>query len=133
MIVTGAPVRPGFSAQQPGQMLERWLPSCCPHRAREPPEDPQGPRQAEVPEKPPDSRTTGESVWLHTQSHPTLCDPMDHNPPGSSVHGILQARTLEWDAMPSCRRSSLPRDRTRVSYVSSIGRWVLFLINLFFN
>ena len=32
---------------------------------------------------------------------PTLCDPMDHSPPGSSVHGILQARILEWVAMPS--------------------------------
>jgi len=36
----------------------------------------------------------------------TLCDPMDCSPPGSSVHGILQARILEWVAMPSSRRSS---------------------------
>ena len=35
------------------------------------------------------------------QSRPTLCDPMDCRPPGSSVHGILQARILEWVAMPS--------------------------------
>ena len=35
----------------------------------------------------------------------TLCNPMDCNPSGSSVHGILQARTLEWIAMPSCRGS----------------------------
>ena len=34
------------------------------------------------------------------QSRPTPCDPMDCSPPGSSVQGILQARTLEWDAMP---------------------------------
>ena len=34
---------------------------------------------------------------------PTLCDPMDRSPPGSSVPGILQARTLEWVAMPSSR------------------------------
>ena len=34
------------------------------------------------------------------QSCPTLCDPMDHNPPSSSVHGILQANILEWTAMP---------------------------------
>ena len=34
------------------------------------------------------------------QSCPTLCDPMDCSPPGSSVHGILQARILEWVAMP---------------------------------
>ena len=44
------------------------------------------------------------------QSCPTLCNPMDHSPPGSSVHGILQARILEWVAMPSSRGSSQPRD-----------------------
>ena len=37
------------------------------------------------------------------QSCPTLCDPMDGSPPGSSVHRILQARVLEWVAMPSSR------------------------------
>ena len=37
------------------------------------------------------------------QSSPTLCDPVDCSPPGSSVHGILQARILEWVAMPSSR------------------------------
>ena len=40
------------------------------------------------------------------QSCPTLCDPMDCGPPGSSVHGILQVRILEWVAMPSSRGSS---------------------------
>ena len=40
------------------------------------------------------------------QSCPTLWDPMDCSPPGSSVHGILQARILEWVAMPSSRGSS---------------------------
>ena len=44
------------------------------------------------------------------QSCPTLCDSVNCGPPGSSVHGILQARTLEWVAMPSSRRSSPPRD-----------------------
>ena len=39
------------------------------------------------------------------QSCPTLCDSVDCSPPGSSVHGILQARILEWVAMPSCRGS----------------------------
>ena len=38
-----------------------------------------------------------------TNSCPTLCDPVDCSPPGSSVHGILQARALEWVAMPSSR------------------------------
>ena len=56
----------------------------------------------------------------------TLCDPMDYSLPGSSVHGIFQARILEWVAMPSSRGSSQPRDRTHDSYVSRIGRQVLY-------
>ena len=56
----------------------------------------------------------------------TPCDSMDCSPPGSSVHGILQARILEWVAMPSSMGSSRPRDRTCVSYVSCISRWVLY-------
>ena len=47
-----------------------------------------------------------------TQSCPTLCNPMDCSQPGSSVHGMLQARILECIAMPS-RRSSKPRDQTQ--------------------
>ena len=49
------------------------------------------------------------------QSCQTLCNSMDCSPPGSSVHGILQARILEWAAMPFSRISSPPRDRTHVS------------------
>ena len=60
------------------------------------------------------------------QSCPTLCDPMDCSLPGSSVHGILQARILEWVAMPSSRGSSRPRDRTQVSHVSCTGRQILY-------
>ena len=56
----------------------------------------------------------------------TLWDPMDCSPPGSSVHGILQARILEWVAMFSSRVSSLLRDQTRISCVSYIGRQVLY-------
>ena len=56
----------------------------------------------------------------------TLWDPMDHSLPGSSVHRILQARILEWVAVPFSRRSSQARDRTRISYVSCIGRQVLY-------
>ena len=48
------------------------------------------------------------------QSCLTLCGPMDCSLPGSSVHGILQARILEWVVMPSSRGSSQPRDRTLV-------------------
>ena len=45
----------------------------------------------------------------------TLCDPMDCSPPGSSAHGILQARVLEWVAIPFSRGSSQPKDQTWVS------------------
>ena len=51
------------------------------------------------------------------QSCLTPCEPVDCSPPGSSVHGILQARILEWVAIPSSRGSSQPKDRTHVSYV----------------
>ena len=44
------------------------------------------------------------------QSRPTLCNPVDCSPPGSSVHGILQARILEWVAVSFSRGSSQPRD-----------------------
>ena len=57
---------------------------------------------------------------------PTLCDPKDCSLPGSSVHGIPQARILKWAAMPSSRGFSQPRGQTCVSYASCIGRWVLY-------
>ena len=73
---------------------------------------------------------TRESVYhaLWSQDHPTsdcvccfqdaqLCDPMDCSPPGSSVHGILQARILEWVAISYSRGSSQPMDQTYVSYI----------------
>ena len=53
-----------------------------------------------------------------TQSCATPCDPMDCNPPGSSVHEILQARILEWVAIRFSRESSQPWDQTRVSSVA---------------
>ena len=52
------------------------------------------------------------------QPCPTLCDPMDRGPPGSSVHGISQARILEWVAISSSRGSSWPRDRTCISGIA---------------
>ena len=55
-----------------------------------------------------------------------LCYPMDCSPAGSSDHGILQARILEWVAMPSSRGSSWPKDPVSVSFVSWTGRWVLY-------
>ena len=56
---------------------------------------------------------------------PTLCGPVDCSPPSSSVSGILQARILDWVAMPSSRESSRPRNRTHIScflhwYVGSL-------------
>ena len=57
-------------------------------------------------------------VWLHY--------PMDCSLPGSSVYGTLQARILEWVAIPFSRGSSQPRDWTRVSYVSWNGRQVVY-------
>ena len=68
------------------------------------------------------------------QSCLTLCDPMACSPPGSSVHGVSQARILEWVAISSSRRSSQPRDQsqvrfdpgwTGVSFVSCIDRHIL--------
>ena len=52
------------------------------------------------------------------QSCPTLCDPMDCSLAGSSVHGIFQARILEWVAISFSRGSSPPRDRTQVFHIA---------------
>ena len=71
---------------------------------------------------------------MRAQSCPTLCDPTDCSPAGSSVRGILQLRTLEWVAISYSKGSSWSRDQTRVSCISCIGRWHLYLLHhLFFN
>ena len=64
----------------------------------------------------------------HRALRRALCAPRPWGPPppGSSVHGVLQARVLQCVAMPSYRRSSQPRDWTHVSFVSCIGREVLY-------
>ena len=72
------------------------------------------------------SMSLGGACMPHQALVLSRCDPMDCSPPGTSVCGILQARILEWVAMPSSRRSSRPRDRTHVSLVSCISRWVLY-------
>ena len=59
------------------------------------------------------------------QSCPSLCDPMDCSWPGSSVHGIFQARTPEWVVLPFSRGSSQPRIELS-SHVSCIVGWVLY-------
>ena len=58
-------------------------------------------------------------VWIYET-------PMDYSPPGPSVHGIFQARILEWAAIPFSRGYSPHRDRTHVLWVSCIGRWILY-------
>ena len=69
--------------------------------------------------------------WLS----PTLYDPMDCSLPGSSVHGILQARIVEWVAIPFSRGSFQTRDQTQVSYIAlnlerSVLHFILYLIFL---
>ena len=59
------------------------------------------------------------SLCLVSQSCLTLCNPMDCSLPGSSVHGILQARILEWVSMPYSRGSFQPRDLTHISHITS--------------
>ena len=68
---------------------------------------------------------TTEATWQalegrrqHSVGQHLCSDAMDHCLPGPSVHGILQARILEWVAMPSSRGSSPPKDRTQVSCIS---------------
>ena len=56
---------------------------------------------------------------LITQLYLTLCDPIDCSLPGSSAHGISQARILEWVAIPFSRESSQARDKTQVSRIAS--------------
>ena len=62
-------------------------------------------------------------LFLVSKSCPTVCYPMDYSPPGFSVHGISQARILEWVTFSFSRGSSQPRDQTRVS---CIGRGILY-------
>ena len=62
-------------------------------------------------------------LWSNSESEvarscPTLRDPMDGNLPGSAVHGIFQARILEWAAISFSRGSSQPRDQTQVSCIA---------------
>ena len=64
--------------------------------------------------------------FLVTQSCPTLWDSMNYRLAVSSVHGIFQARILEWVAIPFCKGSSWPRDRTWVSW---IGRWIFYQLS----
>ena len=64
-------------------------------------------------------------MCMHAQLCLTLCDPMDCSLPGSSVHGIIPARILEWVAISFSKGSSQHRDWTHVSWGSCFGRWIL--------
>ena len=68
------------------------------------------------------TRTKSPKNAKSLRSCPTLCNPMNHSLPGSSVHGILQARILEWVVI-SFSRDSQPRDRTLISYISCMSGW----------
>ena len=113
-----APLSLGFSRQEHCSRLLCPSPGDLPNPGIEPtsPEYPalaggffttSIPWEAQIPVK--ESESEVSLLYL------TLCDPMDCNPPSSSVHGILQARILEWAAISFSRGSSRPRDRTRVS------------------
>ena len=67
---------------------------------------------------------------LVSQSCPTRCNLIDGSPPGSSVHGISQARIMEWVVIPFSMGSSQPRDPTHISCVSCIDRWLLYPLSL---
>ena len=68
------------------------------------------------------------------QSCPTLCDPTDCSPPGSSVHGILQAGILEWVAMSSSRGSARPKDRSSPEGADWMGLGLAATsVKIFFN
>ena len=72
------------------------------------------------------------NAYVHAQSLQsclTLCDLMDYGPPGFSLHGIFQARIVEWVAMPSSRVSSRPRNQTCISCISCIGKWILYWLS----
>ena len=77
-----------------------------------------------------------QTLWLvlTAQSCLTLCNPINCSPPSSSIHGILQARTLEWIAIPFSRGSSQPRDWTRVFCIAgrffTVWAFCLFYIDV---
>ena len=73
----------------------------------------------------------GSALCTVAQSCPTLCDPMDYRPAGSSVHGIFQARILEQVSISFSRGSSWrPRGQTHIYCASYFGRRILYLHHL---
>ena len=69
-------------------------------------------------------------LMLVTQLCTTLCDPMNCSPPGSSIHGIFQARILEWVAISFCRGVFPNREQAHISCISCTGRQSLPLCHV---
>ena len=65
-------------------------------------------------------------MYMVSQSFPIPCSPTDYSPPDSSVHGVFQARILEWVAISYFRGSSPPRDATPISCISCVNRQILY-------
>ena len=76
-----------------------------------------------------------EVLVLSCSSYPTLCDPMDCSLPGSFVHGIFQARILEWVAISFSRGSSRPRNQTCTSCIAGefFTHWAIREVHLLVN
>ena len=116
-----APLSMEFSRQEYWSGLTFPSPGCLPNPGIEPasPALAGGLFHNEPPGKPHNHMCTcsvmSDSLWVHGCSLP-----------GSSVHGIFQARILEWLAIFSSRGSSRPRDQTHISCISCIGRWILY-------
>ena len=82
----------------------------------------------EDPSSPTRDQTLSPPLDVVSESHSVMsdsCDPMDWSPQGSFVHGILQARILEWVAISSSRGSSQPKDPAHISCVCCTDRWIL--------
>ena len=107
---------PGTQASKPGQSsCKPWvLPSSLPQQV-----------QSHHSSKHVGGTLTLWARMLSRFSRIWLWDPVDCSSQGSSVHGILQARILEWVATSYSRGASWPRDWTRVSCISCTGRWIL--------
>ena len=117
---TGGRGLPSRKAEAPGTLESRLALSCDRYALLSATLDPSG-DQVVV-----NTSCLALKACVHAQLHPTLCNPVDSSPPGSSVHGIFQARILEWVAISSSRGSSRPRDQTHVSCISCMGRQILY-------
>ena len=104
-------VFPDFKKTMTGTFLEVWwLSLCAPHAGRPGFDSWSG---NWIP--PATAKSSHAACCVQSLSRVWLCDPMDSSPPGSLSIGVLQARILEWVAMPFSRGSSRPRDGTHVS------------------